>query len=151
MLRSRIRKYFALPLADQFFFWRCWCLLGWYRLALRFVSLKTLTEGLERSTTSITQHALAAEAEASAGRIGYLVTAAATATPWESTCLVQVLVVHRLLSRRGIPGQFCLGVNREGSAREAEHLAHAWVECGGMVVNGGDSDDFAVIACYRWP
>ncbi len=44
--------------------------------------------------------------------IGYLVAAAARYTPWQSRCLVQVLVTQRLLAKRNIPGQFYLGVRR---------------------------------------
>lgn len=61
-----------------------------------------------------------------------------------STCLVQALAAHSLLRRAGHVSQLRLGVIK----RDGELLAHAWVECEGLVIVGGEIGDYTPI--YRW-
>lgn len=85
--------------------------------------------------------------------IGYLVAAAARVTPWQSLCLIQVLVVQRLLATRGIPGQFYLGVRRgcELTDDPTGLSAHAWLQCGEHIVNGAVGHErFTVISTFSW-
>jgi hypothetical protein len=53
--------------------------------------------------------------------------------PLPATCLRQSLVLHALLTRRGAPSRFRLGVARNRTSLEA----HAWVECDGMTNDAG--------------
>ena len=52
----------------------------------------------------------------------------------DATCLVQAAAARILLARAGIASTLRLGVRR-GS--RGELLAHAWVECNGIVIIGG--------------
>jgi hypothetical protein len=73
-----------------------------------------------------------------AHRLGHAVTRALKLVPGDTRCLVQALVLSRLLARRGIPAKLVIG------ARTApEFLAHAWVEQGGrpvLAAGGGQFD-----------
>lgn len=88
--------------------------------------------------------------------IGRLVASAAKYTPWQSLCLAQVLVTQRLLARRGIPGQFYLGVRKGSPALPVQDdpgnlAAHAWLDCGGVIVNGRQGHQlYTVISAFSW-
>lgn len=72
---------------------------------------------------------------ARASAVGWAVRAAASYTPWESTCLMQALAAAALLRRRGIDGTLYLGVAKGSGAAEAI-TAHAWLRCGELVLTG---------------
>jgi hypothetical protein len=50
---------------------------------------------------------------------------------WQGNCLQRSLVLWCLLVRQGIPAQLRIGVRIE----EGRLAAHAWVACGGVVLN----------------
>lgn len=148
----RLAKFLRLSLADQALFLRAWSLLGWYRLALARRSFAELTAALQHAPGPGADAPLTDAQQAQARRIGYLVAAAATATPWASRCLAQSLATRHLLARRGIPGQIVLGVGSGvGSGPHPDFDAHAWLRAGGEVVNGGGGhEQYTVISSYRW-
>jgi hypothetical protein len=53
------------------------------------------------------------------------------------TCLVKSLALQKMLFRRNIPAQVCIGVNKT----LAEVHAHAWVEVNGLAI--GEAEDVA--------
>ena len=65
--------------------------------------------------------------EPSAGRRGLV----------RANCLDRSLFLHWLLSRRGIPGELLIGVDRTDDGLRA----HAWVECAGEIL--GDPAEVA--------
>jgi hypothetical protein len=66
--------------------------------------------------------------------LGWAVSKTLNHLPGDTRCLIQSLVLTRVLARRGIPATLVIG------ARSApDFLAHAWVEYGGdPVLNPGD-------------
>ena len=70
---------------------------------------------------------LAAEMVEVAGRRGLV----------RANCLDRSLFLHWLLSRRGIPGELLIGVDRTDDGLRA----HAWVECAGEIL--GDPAEVA--------
>jgi hypothetical protein len=56
----------------------------------------------------------------------------------QATCLTQALAMQVLLGRRGYSSRLCLGVAKRASAK---FEAHAWIECAGRVVIGGESGE----------
>lgn len=60
--------------------------------------------------------------------------AAARNLPFRTSCLDNSLVLSWLLMRRGIAAELRIGARHDGGKFEA----HAWVECGGNVVNQPD-------------
>jgi len=149
----RVGQFRALSPAEKRLFVQAWMLLGWYRVTLCWFSLERLTADLERHRVALPPAVLTADQLSRATAIGALVSAAARFTPWQSRCLVQVLVAQYLLGRRAIPGQFYLGVRR-GSGQTGDPgglSAHAWLQCGETIVNGAAGhESFTVIAAYRW-
>ena len=78
---------------------------------------------------------------------------AAKYTPWQSLCLAQVLVTQRLLAKRNISGQFSLGVlrNRELTDDVGGLSAHAWLQCGDVIVSGvAGHERFTVVSNFSW-
>ena len=83
--------------------------------------------------------------------IGALVARVSRWAPWGRGCLPQVLVVQRLLSRRGIPGQFFLGVQKGGGHDVEPLTAHAWLQSGERMINGGDGSlHYVIMSSYSW-
>ncbi|MCS6806090.1 MAG: lasso peptide biosynthesis B2 protein [Acidobacteriota bacterium] len=66
-------------------------------------------------------------------RTAWIMRAARRRVPLNVTCLPQSLTLWWLLRRQGIASALRIGVRKEGGLLEA----HAWVECGGIIVNGG--------------
>ena len=64
-----------------------------------------------------------------AARLGYAVARTLRPLPADSRCLVQALVVSRLLSERGIPSTLVIGAHAQ-----PEFAAHSWVEYEGRPV-----------------
>jgi hypothetical protein len=152
---TRFRKFIALPLRDKWLLFQAWWMLGWYRAATLVGPFKRLARHLEHHRERPAPTPLSAEQSRQAQNIGGLVAVASQLTPWQSPCLAQVLVVQHLLAARSIPGQFYLGVRKgckDGETVEALS-AHAWLECGETVVNGGGErvhEQFTIVSTFSW-
>lgn len=77
----------------------------------------------------VTAAPAAAGTEVTAARLGYAVARTLRKLPTDSRCLVQALVLSRLLSERGIASTLVIGARSQ-----PEFAAHAWVECAGRPV-----------------
>jgi hypothetical protein len=71
----------------------------------------------------------AQDSAVTAARLGYAVGRTLRKLPTDSRCLVQALVLSRMLSERGIPSTLVIGARSQ-----PEFGAHAWVEHGGRPV-----------------
>jgi hypothetical protein len=150
---NRVRQFAALNRSQKLIFVEAWFLLGWMRVATLTISFKRLTASLQHHKETVHPVSLASEQLNQAAWVGGLVASAAKYTPWQSPCLTQVLAVQRLLARRGIPGQFYLGVRkRAGKEMGCEALqAHAWLQCGDLIVSGGAGhEEFTVVSTFSW-
>ncbi len=128
-------------------------MLGWIRLLILTTSFKHLARKLQHHREPLALSELPPQQQRLARVIGKLVASAAKYTPWQSLCLVQVLVVQRLLERRGIAGQLNLGVRRgcEATDDPTGLSAHAWLQCGPYIVNGGAGHErFTVVSSFSW-
>ena len=152
-LLTKARQFAALDGEQKITFIQVWFMLGWARAAILMVSFRRLSASLRHHRDIGTPSVLSPRQLQQASRIGKLVASAANATPWQSRCLAQVLVVQRLLSRRNIPGQFYLGV-RKGSEDGADPgglAAHAWLRCDDVIVNGGGGhEEYIVVSTFSW-
>ena len=149
-LLNKTRKFAALDGEQKIIFIQAWFMLGWARAAILTVSFKRLAASLRHHRDIVTPSMLSSQQLQQASRIGRMVASAARATPWQSLCLVQVLVVQRLLAGRNIPGQFYLGVRR-GSEDGTDLAAHAWLQCGDVIVNGdGGHEEYTVVSAFSW-
>ena len=143
----------ALNIEDRRLFIKAWFLLGWMRAAILMTSFKRLTRSLEHQPHFSPGTGLDGQQLVKAVRIGKLVAIAARYTPWQSLCLVQVLVVQRLLAQECVPGQFYLGV-RSGNENNTDTTglaAHAWLQCGEAIVSGAAGHElFTVVSTFSW-
>jgi hypothetical protein len=73
--------------------------------------------------------AAAQDSEVTAARLGYAVACTLRKLPTDSRCLVQALVLSRMLSERGIASTLVIGARSQ-----PEFAAHAWVEHDGRPV-----------------
>ena len=150
---SRIRKFVCLPPGDQWLFLQAWCLLGWYRFLIYSRPLKLITADLQQLPGEAVAAKVSDEELRRAKRISDAVAGSAVATPWLSSCLVQVLSLQDMLSSRGISGQFCIGATLDFDETDKLKVfsAHAWLQCGHKILNGGlSADKFSVLTTYRW-
>jgi hypothetical protein len=150
---SRLQKFIALAADQKLLLLQAWFLLGWYRAAMLVRPFKRLAQSLQHHPGPVPMFSLTQSQLAQAALIGKLVAAAASVTPWQSRCLVQVLVTQRLLAARGLPGQFYLGVRRgsEDGTDPTGLAAHAWLQCGQAIVNGlAGHEQYTVVSTFSW-
>lgn len=152
MLR-RIRKFLALDWQHKKLFLQAYLVLGKVRYSLLRRPFKKLVAELDVSRDAVVQAPLEPSARATALAVGWAVRTAANFTPWESTCLVQVLAAQRLLQKRGIAGVFYLGATNNVARDEAPgFLAHAWLKCNGEFITGESGHrNYTVISSFSWP
>ena len=152
MLR-RIRKFLALDWQHKKLFLQAYLVLGKVRFSLLRRPFKKLVVELNVSRDAVVQTPLEPSARAAALALGWAVRTAANFTPWESTCLVQVLAAQRLLQKRGIAGVFYLGATNTGAGDEAPGFqAHAWLKCDGEFITGESGHrNYTVISSFSWP
>jgi hypothetical protein len=150
---TRMRKFIGLNAEEKQVLLTAWFCLGWMRAAILTRPFKQLVGGVEHCRPPATPPFATASEMERASRFGWLVAVAARYTPWQSLCLVQVLVLQRFLAKRGIPGQFYLGVRTSASdAFDPRSLsAHAWLQCGEIIVSGAPgSEEYTVVSAFRW-
>ena len=68
--------------------------------------------------------------------------------PWESKCLVQAMVVQRLLRDYCIESTLYLGVGRNKEDND-KMVAHAWLRSGPYYVIGGRGEGYATVAKFK--
>jgi hypothetical protein len=148
---NRLRKFLELAPRHKLILAQAWFMLGWYRAGIILVPFKRITAGLQHHASADPPPALLPVQQEEAITIGRLVAAAARFTPWQSLCLTQVLVAQRLLAKHNIPGQFYLGVRRDHELADdpAGLSAHAWLQCGDVIVNGAAGHEgFTVVSNF---
>jgi len=148
---TKLDRFAALSAPDKQLLIHAWLLLAYMRAAILCTSFKKLTRALQHYRDVPTCSPVTSGQLEQARNIGRLVAKAARHTPWQSRCLVQVLVVQRLLAGRHIAGQFYLGVLKGRYDGSTELAAHAWVHCGDVIVNGARGhEQFTIVSTFSW-
>jgi hypothetical protein len=130
---SRLRKFLALPSADQALFLRAAVLLLTVAFSLRIFSFQFVRQTLERYAG---QNPVQQEANpAMLARLTRALAIMSRLLLGPDSCLVQALAARTLLSRYGQPSRLRIGVAKD---EDGKLLAHAWVESGGSVIIGGN-------------
>ena len=148
MLR-KFKKFSQLSSEEKKLFLEAYATLGIMRTAILTFSFKRLTRSLDHAIKKEEITAFNEEELETARKVGQAITRAAAYTPWESACLVQSLTAQKMLQKRGIPGFFYLGAMKDEESEE-NMKAHAWSECGEMIITGGDSKEFTVLSVFGW-
>jgi hypothetical protein len=107
------------------------------------VGFRTLSYGMLRRALAIVKRR--SGFRHSQSRIGWAVNAVGRRLPGR-TCLSEALAADVMLGRRGYASRVRLGIRKTGGSSDARE-AHAWVECGGMIVTGQLSilDDYQLL------
>ena len=146
----KIKLFWELPNNEKRLFIEAFFLLGLMRALILMVSFKRLTRDLTHATDHLDQAALTDSQRHTARTIGRIISKAAGNTPWESTCLTQVLTAQRMLSKRNVPGLFFLGAKMVGTGKEKLE-AHAWTQCDNLIITGEPGHElFRVLSVYGW-
>ena len=148
-----VRKFLQLDREHRGLFLQAWVRLGGVRFELSSKSFKELTAGLTLHRPPFDPPILSAEALEQAQRVGWAVRAASRFTPWQSTCLVQVLAAQQMLRERAIPGAFYIGAAPgEKGAGPVGLEAHAWLKCGEQFITGeAGHQRYTVVSTFLWP
>lgn len=151
-MSAYLRKFLSLESRRRRLLFSAWIGLGKARIALVRFSLKQITSTFSRLDSSARAPELDESAMKLAQDIGWAVRAAAAVTPWNSSCLVQVLAAQRMLQGRGIPGAFYIGAAAgEGSSIASGMKAHAWLMCGSQFITGESGRErYSVISAFGW-
>jgi hypothetical protein len=94
------------------------------RAALRRRDVRAVVQQARAADTPVLRHP-----ELTAARLAAAVRRTLASAPPRSRCLVQSLVLTRLLARRGIESSLVIAVSPG-----RQFAAHAWVESGGVVL-----------------
>ena len=142
----------ALEGQQQRLFIQACYLLGSVRLSLSRKPFKELLTELELHRETVQQPPLGPSALQLAHSVGWAVRAASKFSPWESTCLVQVLTAQKMLQKRGIAGAFYVGANnRSDESGTTEFLAHAWLKCSDEFITGESGhEQYTVVSSFSW-
>lgn len=127
-----LRKFLRLSCRERWLLAKATALLAFVRFALSllpFPYIRPLLARASRCSPRLANDPLAVE------QFPWAVRAVSRLIPGGQHCLSQALTVHTFLARRGYPSKICFGVQRE---QGMAFTAHAWVECDGVVLIGGD-------------
>jgi len=150
---KRVWKFFALDWQRKKLLIQAFFLMGFVRVSLSKKPFKELVAELELHREAVLQPPLELSAQETARSVGWAVRTAANFTPWNSTCLVQVLAAQRMLRKRAVSGVFYLGAATGSNAIEGVALdAHAWLKCGDQFITGEQGHErFTVVSAFSWP
>ena len=129
---SRIRKFLKLSSEERWLFIKVATLLLCVRLSLLllpFTGAQRLFSWISRYSQKLAANPIATP------QIAWTVDTASHFVPGASHCLTRAITTQILLVRRGYPAKICFGVLRESAK---DFIAHAWVECNGSIIIGGD-------------
>lgn len=147
---QKFKKFTKLPKEEKKLFIEAYVTLGIMRMAILMVSFKRLTRSLRHSAKKEVLAELGKEERKTAQSVGQAIMSASAHTPWESACLAQALTARKMLQKRGISGVFYLGVAKDDQ-REEKMKAHAWSQCGDVIITGGRGHgSFTVVSVFGW-
>jgi hypothetical protein len=127
---KRIQRFNALERRDQELFLGAYCLLPLISFSLRWRGFGKTKAFLEQFL-SVMHGSQNPDAQKRAVRTTQMVQAAGQHGIGHPSCLEISLVLWWLLARQGIASDLRVGIRKSGGTFEA----HAWVECGGAIMN----------------
>ena len=141
------RRYRALPPADRMLLREALTLLTLVRLGLVIFPFASVCHLLHVLTSSESE-----ETNVPA-RVAWAMGSMSRRAPGPATCLAQALVAEALLRRRGARSVLRIGVRKRTEASPGPLDAHAWVECGDLIVVGrlDDLSEYSVLAAADLP
>jgi hypothetical protein len=130
---TRLRKFIALPAAEQALFLRTGGLLLIIAFSLRILSFRTVRQLLEQyARPELVQQEIDPTILA---RITRALAIMSRMLLGPDSCLIQALAARTLLSQYVQPSRLRLGVAK---TEDGKLVAHAWVESGNNIIVGGN-------------
>jgi len=132
LIFRRLKRYAALDRADQALLLHALLRVALVRLALWTLPFLWVQRHALRAAERAAAHPVARSLD-----IATIVAAVDLAAEYVpgATCLTQALAAQLLLARVGRSSLLRIGVMR---AESGQFKAHAWIECGGVIVLGGN-------------
>lgn len=131
---GRLRRYLGLPAAERRLFHHAWAAVMWVRLRLWLLPFPVIRKQIEREPVP----RFAPRQPWTPEQIAQAVRRAGRYVPWAS-CVVLALAAREMCAAAGHATRLHVGV-RPGQP----FAAHAWLECEGRVLLGGeDAGDYA--------
>ena len=146
------RSFWSLPLFIKLWLFPVWCLLGFARLAVLFISFRSIAIYLGQDRGTAACLPILPPAKLSSARlVGRTIRLAARYAPWEANCFAQAIVAAFLLRMFKIPYSIFFGLRNEDLILK-EMDAHAWTMSGCIAVTGGNSfGNFTVVGTFlKW-
>ena len=131
---SKLQTFWELPFRDKLFFLHAVLLLSVSKIVVLTIPFKKVAPHLGK-VNGETNNELDNIQLQKPNRIKLFINMAAGNVPFQSVCLDQAMAGMLLLRRFRIPSHLCLGVKRNEKEKKLD--AHAWIECGGRILIGG--------------
>ncbi len=140
--RMLFRRMMELPAADIALAIEAACMLTFFRIALNFLPVQTLTAWMGKAQkSSLAQR----EPAQTLRRIEWSIDAVVRHLPFTFVCFPQCLAAYFMLRRRHIASKLFYGVTRDADQLKA----HTWVKVGDRTVVGGDLESrFTVLTTF---
>jgi hypothetical protein len=132
---KRFRQFNRLERPAQGLFLRAFVLLPLISISLRWRGFRKTKASLEHFL-SVPYGAQNPDAQARAALTAQMARTAARLGIGDPSCLEVSLALWWLLARQGIASDLRVGIRKDGEKFEA----HAWVECGGAILNDPEMD-----------
>lgn len=112
------------------------------RISHLFLQARDIEALNEASGRIAPDNLAAADAHATAQRIGWFIARVALRLPWRSDCLIQAMAAQKWLIRKNIPTRIVIGVDK---TKGEGFLAHAWLRLGDTIITGGNIENYTVL------
>jgi Uncharacterised nucleotidyltransferase/Transglutaminase-like superfamily len=140
--RVLFRRLMKLPAADIGLTLEAACMLTFFRIALNFLPVQTLTAWMGKAQQSTLARKEPAQ---TLRRIEWSIDAVVRHLPFTFVCFPQCLAAYFMLRRRHIASRLFYGVTRDADQLKA----HTWVKVGDRTVVGGDLESrFTVLTTF---
>lgn len=149
MIFKKIKKFSKLSSEEKKLFIEAWITLGKIRTISKTTSFKSQAKDFNHRENG-TIKPLPEYQKKIALMVGQSIVSASGYTPWGSACLIQSFTAQRMLRKRGIPGAVFIGVRKDDSDEDTIK-AHAWSQCGDLIITGHlGHDEFKIISVLEW-
>lgn len=144
-MKRKLKAWLALPRTRKVQVLEAAALLALARLMVRTLPFHRYSGLLGRPVQQPGLPSLSVDETRVAEEIGAAIAIAARHVPWQAACLPQAMAGGWMLRLRGLPALLQLGAAKPQSQMQF----HAWLHSGNVVVSGGETGAYAVIASFE--
>ena len=151
---GRLQHFWRWPLGLKLLVPLAWGLIGLASALVVVVPFRGIAPLIGRNVGTAAVLPLADPRQLRQARlIGRAVVTAARFAPFRADCLPQAMAAVALCRVFGVPYAAFLGASMSTPDKPGNLAAHAWVQCGPLVITGGTGNfrNFGVVACFTSP